>query len=205
MFCDNSENVLGAEVGEGVVRHGLVEEVPVEVLLDTGSVRILVRKELVPEGKVLEGRMVGVRCAHGEVVHYPIAELEVAVGRHEDPHQSRGIGSTPCTVDDLLHRQWEPKGSESTHDTIHQLVLPAKYQDTALAIAHEIPLGGHLGKTKTAQCLLQQFYWPTLHADVANFCRACKACQLDSPRRACSSVIYLGGVRLPPATPQPWH
>ena len=57
-----------------------MEGMPVEVLLDTESVRTLVRKELVPEGKVLEGRMVGVRCAHGEVVHYPIAELEVAVG-----------------------------------------------------------------------------------------------------------------------------
>ena len=51
-----------------------------EILLDTGSARTLVRKELVPEGKVLGGTMVGVRCAHGEVVHYQIATLEVAVG-----------------------------------------------------------------------------------------------------------------------------
>ena len=50
---------------------------PVEVLWDTGSARTLVWRELVPEGKV---KMVGVRCAHGEVVHYPTAELEVVVG-----------------------------------------------------------------------------------------------------------------------------
>ena len=31
------------------------------------------------EGKVVGGRMVDVWCAHGEVVHYPIAELEVVV------------------------------------------------------------------------------------------------------------------------------
>ena len=80
MFCDDSENAFLAEVGERVVRQGLVEGVPVEILLDTGSARTLVRKELVPEGKVLGGTMVGVRCAHGEVVHYPIATLEVAVG-----------------------------------------------------------------------------------------------------------------------------
>ena len=80
MFCDNAEDVLGVEVGEGVVRQGWVEGVPVEVLLDTGSARTLVRKELVPEERVLKGRTVGVRCAHGEVVHYPIAELEVVVG-----------------------------------------------------------------------------------------------------------------------------
>ena len=52
-----------------------------------------------------------------------------------------------------------------------------------MAVAHEIPLGGHLGKTKTSQRLLQRFYWPTLYADVAKFCRTCKACQLDSSRR----------------------
>ena len=59
MFCDNSEDVLKVEVWEGVVRQGLVEGVPVEVLLDTGSARTLVRKELVPEGKVMgEGWLV---------------------------------------------------------------------------------------------------------------------------------------------------
>ena len=52
-----------------------------------------------------------------------------------------------------------------------------------MTVAHEIPLGGHLGKMKTTQHLLQRFYWPTVHADVAQFCRACKACQLDSSRR----------------------
>ena len=62
-------------------------------------------------------------------------------------------------------------------------MLPTRCRDAVLAIAHEIPLGGHLGKTKTTQRLLQRFYWPTLHRDVAGFCRACKACQLDSSRR----------------------
>ena len=79
-----------------------------------------------------------------------VAARNVANGK---PDLSGGEGF--YYEDDLLYRQWEPKGSESTHDTIHQLVLPAKYQDTALAIAHEIPLGGHLGKTKTAQRLLR--------------------------------------------------
>ena len=41
MLCD-----LGVEVGEGVVRQGLVEGVPVEVLLDTGSAWTLVRRNL---------------------------------------------------------------------------------------------------------------------------------------------------------------
>ena len=345
MFCDNSEDVLGVEVGEGVVRQGLVEGVPVEVLLDTGSARTLVRKELVPEGKVMGGKMVGVRCAHGEVVHYPIAELEVVVGDENiivkagvsdrlpvqlllgrdvpelfsllatseitstsdsvEPDRPKsssateqivavttraqarseseeveqvagGVTETPpdelssndwgkdfaddlfeggrervrqtraqkrtdrrgfanektahgdenkwaaldMTTDDLivaqrddptlaaarmvaegnpdlsegegfyyendiLYRRWEPKRPENEHGPVHQLVLPAKCRDAALAIAHNIPLGGHLWKTKTAQRLLRRFYWPTLFGDVAKFCRACKACH--APVRSRSS------------------
>ena len=37
------------------------------------------RRELVPEDKVLAGKVVAVRCAHGEIVRYPLAELEVTV------------------------------------------------------------------------------------------------------------------------------
>ena len=53
--------------------------------------------------------------------------------------------------DNVLYRRWERKGRESELEAVyHQLVLPAKCRETALTIAHEIPLGGHLGKTKTA-------------------------------------------------------
>ena len=37
------------------------------------------------------------------------------------------------------------------------ITLPAKCREAALAIAHEIPLGEHLGKTKTAHRLLRRF------------------------------------------------
>ena len=80
MFCEQTEDVFGADDMEGVVRQGLLEGVPVEVLLDTGSARTLVRSDLVPEGKVLEGKRIGVRCAHGDTAYYHIAELEVEIG-----------------------------------------------------------------------------------------------------------------------------
>ena len=80
----------------------------------------------------------------------------------------------------LLYRHWVPKRGAGT---IEQLVLQTKCIDTALAITHEIPMGGHLGKTKRAQHRLQRFYWPTLHCDVAKYCRECRACQLDCSRR----------------------
>ena len=85
--------------------------------------------------------------------------------------------------DGLLYCHWEPKNQNQSDRCIRQLVLPTSCREAVMAIAHEIPLGGHLGKTKTTQRLLQRFYWPTLYSDVERFCRNCKACQLDSPRR----------------------
>ena len=76
------ENDCGEKVGSGdeeVMVRGLVEGKPVDLLMDTGSVRTLVCKELVPEGKVKVGEVVAVRCAHGTKVDYPLAEIQVEI------------------------------------------------------------------------------------------------------------------------------
>ena len=69
----------------------------------------------------------------------------------------------------LLYHRWKPKGGG---EAVEHLVLPAKCRDIVMAISHEIPLGGYLGKTKTSQRLLQRFYWPTVYHDVANYCQS---------------------------------
>ena len=84
--------------------------------------------------------------------------------------------------DGLLYRHWQPKTREAA---IYQLVLPAKCRETVLAIAHEIPLGGYLEKS----LCLQRFYWPTLHQDVATYCRSCLACHLNSSRRTAKALL----------------
>ena len=58
----------------------MVERVQVKLLLDTGSVRTLVWRELVPEGRVLVGNVEVVWCAHGERVRYPLTNVDVEVG-----------------------------------------------------------------------------------------------------------------------------
>ena len=80
--------------------------------------------------------------------------------------------------DRLLYRR--RKGDAVTD----QLVLPVECRPRVMAVAHAIPLGGHLGKRKTIQRVTQRFYWPTISRDVAEFCRSCESCQLDSSRRA---------------------
>lgn len=68
-------------VQSGVRRAGAVEGNRAEnILLDTGCSRTLVRQELVPKEKLLDGEAVAIRCAHGDTVLYPLAQVEVSVG-----------------------------------------------------------------------------------------------------------------------------
>ena len=354
LFCDE-EPVLGGDVGgevQEVVRNGTVEGTPVKMLLDTGSARTLVRRELVPEGKVLVGQVVAVRCAHGDNICYPLADVEVRVGGRQltvgagvsdwlpvpvllgrdvpelfdllpakstvsseldsaielvammTRSESRSIAESqivqdlvesqvsdqavdsvvgqdqvgdkeqvadPVIADDgipgsdfddslfkeirerrrLTRSQKRAERREYTHEpdatvestenealymtkeemaqqqaadeTLHaarevalgkkdtsagggfyykdgllyrrwvgnekegiveQLVLPHGCRSAVMAIAHSVPLGGHLGKRKTTQRVMARFYWPTLYRDIAEFCRSCQACQLDSAKRS---------------------
>lgn len=67
---------------------------------------------------------------------------------------------------------------------VEQLILPKCCHDTVMQLAHSIPLAGHLGKEKTTKRVLQRFYWPTVHRDIAQFCRVCVSCQKVAGRKA---------------------
>ena len=82
----------------------------------------------------------------------------------------------------LLYRRWEPPGNKGDEETVEQLVLPESCRHAVLHLAHAIPLAGHMGKRKTAQRLLQRFYWPSLYRDVAQLIRSCAEYQKVSPR-----------------------
>ena len=66
-FCKDSRETREDAHGVDVKRKGLVEGTPIErILLDTGCSKTLVRQELIPKEKILEGEAVTIRCAHGE-------------------------------------------------------------------------------------------------------------------------------------------
>ena len=44
-------------------------------VLDTGCKRTMVRQDLVPQEKILEGDVATIRCAHGDTVLYPLANI----------------------------------------------------------------------------------------------------------------------------------
>ena len=63
-----------------VYRSGLVEGKKVnKILLDTGCSRTMIHKSWVPPHKLKEGDAVTIRCAHGDTVLYPLADVNMEV------------------------------------------------------------------------------------------------------------------------------
>ena len=46
-----------------------------------------------------------------------------------------------------------------------------------IASTHDVLLAGHMGITRTKDCILQIYYWPGIFIEIGNYCRSCEACQ----------------------------
>ena len=83
----------------GMLRKGLVEGKEVQdILLDTGCTRTLVHQDLVPEEKVREGNAIAIRCAHGDTVLYPLAEISLEVEGHPITVEAAVSNTLPMSV-----------------------------------------------------------------------------------------------------------
>ena len=112
--------------------------------------------------------------------------------QHSDPHiaelfhkvvDEKDVSQEPVcfyTKHGILMRKWRPPSVPADEEwTVHhQVVVPKPYWNEILMLAHETPLSGHLGVTKTYNKVLKHFYWPHLKRDVAEFCRLCHTCQV---------------------------
>ena len=77
MYCESGCRkrkpvVRGSDHKGAVSRQGLVEGVNMKDIL-------LVRSYLIPEEK-MNAEELSIRCAHGDMVIYPLAEIEIVVG-----------------------------------------------------------------------------------------------------------------------------
>jgi hypothetical protein len=63
-----------------------------------------------------------------------------------------------------------------------QVVVPKKYRDDVMKLAHETLLAGHQGSKRTALRVLDEFYWPGVQADITRYCRSCDICQRTTPK-----------------------
>ena len=89
MFCSGKRRDISREAEVTNVSHnktevsrrGIIEGMATqEILLDTGCSQSLVRREFVPTERILEGEAVAIRCAHGDTVLYPMADIRVEIG-----------------------------------------------------------------------------------------------------------------------------
>ena len=76
LFCFEDRDFAGSKL----CQKGLVEGRKVSrILLDTGCSRTMVNQMCVPSDKILDGKMVSIRCAHGDTRLYNLAEVTVQV------------------------------------------------------------------------------------------------------------------------------
>jgi len=69
-------------------------------------------------------------------------------------------------------RKWRPPDAPASDEwqATHQIVLPHCCRHGVISVAHDPPLGGHLGVNKTYHKILTHFYWPKMKRDVAQSC-----------------------------------
>ena len=58
-----------------------------------------------------------------------------------------------------------------------QLVVPEKYREAVMKLAHSTTLSGHLGRGKTLTRVEAHFFWPGVGSDIARFVKSCDICQ----------------------------
>ena len=82
--------------------------------------------------------------------------------------------------DGVLLRKWRPPDAMPDEEwrVVHQIVVPQVFRQDIIALAHDTPMAGHLGITKTFNKILSHFYWPKLKSDVTQYCRSCHVCQV---------------------------
>lgn len=80
----------------------------------------------------------------------------------------------------ILMRKWRPPDVQADDEwsVSHQIVVPHRYRDNILSLAHETPMSGHLGINKTYHKILNHFFWPGLKSDVTRYCNSCHTCQM---------------------------
>ncbi|XP_076028445.1 uncharacterized protein LOC143017540 [Oratosquilla oratoria] len=99
------------------------------------------------------------------------------------------LSDTPLThnpTDELEREQPNLFPSCATHrnyqmmtpgQNVTKLVLPTSLRTPIMEVAHQ-GLSGHLGIRKTYLRLLNEFYWPGMKKDVAEFVKNCHPCQI---------------------------
>ena len=102
--------------------------------------------------------------------------------------------------DGLLLRKWVPHIEPFVSDPIAQVVVPVKYREMVLSMAHNE--SGHGGVRKTFDRLARSFFWPRMKRDVFSYIRTCHTCQLTGKPNQSLKPVPLHPI---PAIGQPFE
>ena len=154
-------------------------------LVDEGSkvsntVKNPVDDQIVVEGGVM-GITEGVTFSRQELLQEQLNDPEVQqLCQFADEHKIDTVSRGYFMKDGILMWKWRPPTVPASQEwsVIYQVVIPQKYCDTVLNMAHDTPMAGHLGVNKTHCRVLNPFYWPGVSRDVKKFCRSYHTCQV---------------------------
>ena len=57
-----------------------------------------------------------------------------------------------------------------------------------LSVAHDTITGGHLGRKRTKEKIMSNFYWPGMYEDAARCCRSCDVCKKTASKRTLQKI-----------------
>ena len=80
--------------------------------------------------------------------------------------------------DGLLCKHNEPALAKRIQFAQCQVVVPLTLRKQLLQEYHDSPLSGHMAYRRTCLRLRDKYYWPTLLADVKQYCFTCQPCAL---------------------------
>lgn len=80
-------------------------------------------------------------------------------------------------IDDLLYRR--NNNANSAHE--FQLILPTKFRQQVLELAHDHKLSGHTGTRSMYQRVSELFFYPRMWDDIKTHVRCCEICQKTKP------------------------
>ena len=81
---------------------------------------------------------------------------------------------------DVLVRKWCPRDRKALdHETETQIVLPQVFKSKIMRLAHDVPLGGHMGSKATINRVKKIFFWPNMTRDIIEWVKSCKTCQVS--------------------------
>lgn len=81
----------------------------------------------------------------------------------------------------VLMCRWKPPSctrNDVEWSTVSQVVIPQKYRQSILKLAHDSSFAGHLGVRKTLDMIWRNFFWPGIRRDVSKYCKTCLTCQM---------------------------